>query len=142
MRQPVIAIDNVSAVYGRGARQVQALRGVTLSVQPGEIFGLLGPNGVGKTTLLACVEGLHRPVQGSMQVAGLDVGRQPAAVKRKLGMQLQRAALLDDLTVSELLKVYAVLYEVYLTHHLLYCQHPIPQCLTACIAGTCGCGMS
>ena len=61
MRQPVIAIDNVSAVYGRGARQVQALRSVTLSVQPGEIFGLLGPNGAGKTTLLARVEGLHRP---------------------------------------------------------------------------------
>ena len=115
MRQPVIAIDNVSAVYGRGARQVQALRDVTLSVQPGEIFGLLGPNGAGKTTLLACVEGLHRPVQGSIQVAGLDVGRQPAAVKRKLGLQLQRAALLNDLTVSELLEVYAALYEVYLT---------------------------
>src|SRR5207247_4185195 len=111
MRQPMIAIDNVSAVYGRGARQVQALRGVTLTVQPGEIFGLLGPNGAGKTTLLACVEGLHRPVQGSIQVAGLDVGRQPAAVKRKLGIQLQRTALLDDLTVSELLKVYAALYK-------------------------------
>jgi ABC-type dipeptide/oligopeptide/nickel transport system ATPase subunit len=39
MRQPVIAIDNVSAVYGRGARQMQALRGVTLSVQLGEVFG-------------------------------------------------------------------------------------------------------
>src|SRR6185503_6682905 len=107
MRQPVIAIDNVAAVYGRGAQQVQALRGVTLSVQPGEIFGLLGPNGAGKTTLLACVEGLHRTVQGCIQVAGLDAGQQPIAVKRKLGLQLQRAALLNDLTVSELLEVYA-----------------------------------
>ena len=74
MRQPVITIDDVSAVYGRGDRQVQALRDVTLSVQPGEIFGLLGPNGAGKTTLLACVEGLHRPVQGRIQVTGLDAG--------------------------------------------------------------------
>src|SRR5438067_8235725 len=114
MRQPMIAIDNISAVYGRGARQIQALRGVTLSLQPGEIFGLLGPNGAGKTTLLACVEGLHRPVQGRIQVAGLDVGQQPTAVKRKLGLQLQRAALLNDLAVSELLKVYAALYEGYL----------------------------
>jgi ABC-2 type transport system ATP-binding protein len=115
MRQAVIAIDNVSALYGRGARQVQALRDVSLTVQPGEIFGLLGPNGAGKTTLLACIEGLHRPVQGSIRVAGLDVGQQPAAVKRKLGLQLQRTALLDDLPVSELLEVYAALYEVYLT---------------------------
>ncbi len=115
MRQPAITIDNVSAVYGRGARQVLALQDVTLTMQPGEIFGLLGPNGAGKTTLLACVEGLHRPVQGSIRVAGLDVGRQPAAVKRKLGLQLQRTALLDDLMVSELLEVYAALYEVYLT---------------------------
>src|SRR5947199_1249044 len=114
MRQPVIAIDNVSAVYGRGSRQVQALRGVTLSVQPGEIFGLLGPNGAGKTTLLACVEGLHRPVQGSIQVAGRDVGQQSTAVKRKLGVRLERAALLNDLTVSERLEGYGAQWEVYM----------------------------
>src|SRR5207248_10351379 len=106
MRQPVIAIDNVSAVYGRGARQVQALWGVSRSVRPGVIFGLLGPNGAGKTTLLACIEGLHCPALGRIQVAGLDVGQQPTAVKRKLGLQLQRTALLDGLTASELLEVY------------------------------------
>lgn len=105
----MIAIDNVSAIYGRGDRQARAPQDVTLSVQPGEIFGLLGPNGAGKTTLLACIDGLHRPVQGSIHVARLDMGRYPTAVKRKLGLQLQRAALLNDLTVSELLAVYAAL---------------------------------
>lgn len=115
MTQPIIQIENISAVYGRGARQVQALRGISLEVQPGEIFGLLGPNGAGKTTLLSCLEGLHRPAGGRLCVGGADVARQPEAAKRKLGVQLQRTALLDDLTVHELVEVYAALYEIYLT---------------------------
>lgn len=115
MQSAVIELANVSAMYGRGARQVQALRQVSLAVTPGEIFGLLGPNGAGKTTLLACIEGLHRPSQGTVRVAGLDVGRQAMAVKRRLGLQLQRTALLDNLTVYELVEVYAALYRVFLT---------------------------
>jgi ABC-2 type transport system ATP-binding protein len=115
MQQPAIEIENVAVNYGHGAQQMRALQGVNLTIQPGEIFGLLGPNGAGKTTLLACIEGLHRPAQGTIRVAGFDVGQQPAAVKRCLGLQLQRTALLDDLTVGELIEVYAALYEVYLT---------------------------
>jgi ABC-2 type transport system ATP-binding protein len=104
----------VSAAYGRGARRVTALSDVSLSVGPGEIFGLLGPNGAGKSTLLACVEGLHSPERGMVRVGGHDVRRDPAAAKRQLGVQLQKTALLDDLTVAELVEVYAALYEVYL----------------------------
>lgn len=106
-----IEIEGVSARYGR----VEALRDVTLAVEPGEIFGLLGPNGAGKTTLLHCVEGLHRPARGSVRVTGIDVRARPQDAKRKLGIQLQRTALLDDLTVGELVEVYAALYEVYPT---------------------------
>jgi ABC-2 type transport system ATP-binding protein len=113
MSEAVIQIDRLSATYGRGAKLVQALRDVTLEIQAGEIFGLLGPNGAGKTTLLSCVEGLHEPAEGRVQVGGLDVSGIPAAVKRKLGIQLQYTALLDDLTVAELAEVYAALYEVY-----------------------------
>jgi ABC-2 type transport system ATP-binding protein len=113
MSEAVIQIDRLSATYGRGAKLVQALRDVTLEIQAGEIFGLLGPNGAGKTTLLSCVEGLHEPAEGRVQVGGLDVSGIPAAVKRKLGIQLQHTALLDDLTVAELVEVYAALYEVY-----------------------------
>ncbi|MGC9335874.1 MAG: ABC transporter ATP-binding protein, partial [Anaerolineae bacterium] len=111
----VIRIDRLSATYGRGANLVKALQDVSLEIQAGEIFGLLGPNGAGKTTLLSCVEGLLRPAQGRVWVGGVDVARQPAAAQRKLGIQLQHTALLDDLTVAELVQVYAALYEVYLS---------------------------
>jgi ABC-2 type transport system ATP-binding protein len=90
---------------------VEALRTVSLSVARGEIFGLLGPNGAGKSTLLACVEGLHQPEAGTVRVAGLA----PAQAKGRLGVQLQKAALLDDLTVAELIEVYAALYDVFLS---------------------------
>lgn len=108
---PAIQIENLKAAYG----PVQALQGVSLSVDRGEIFGLLGPNGAGKTTLLACVEALKKPEAGSVQVSGVDVAQNASAAKRKLGIQLQRTALLDDLTVDELIEVYSALYEVYLT---------------------------
>ena len=114
MRGAAIQIDHLSATYGRGAKLVQALRDVTLEIRAGEIFGLLGPNGAGKTTLLSCLEGLHEPAEGRVRVGGLDVSVEPAAAKRNLGIQLQHTALLDDLTVAELVEVYAALYEVYL----------------------------
>lgn len=111
MSQPMIDAQNLTATYG----SVTALKEVNLSVEKGEIFGLLGPNGAGKTTLLACVEGLHKPKAGQVYVGGLNVQSDTAATKRQLGIQLQKTALLDDLTVSELVEVYAALYEVYLT---------------------------
>ena len=114
MNETAIQIKDLSAAYGRGTQRVQALQEVSLEVRTGEIFGLLGPNGAGKTTLLSCVEGLHRPAQGSVQIAGVDVTRYPSVTKHRLGIQLQRSALLDDLTVAELVEVYAGLYQVYL----------------------------
>lgn len=113
MEQPVIFIDDLYAAYGRGTRRVPALQGVSLQVQAGEIFGLLGPNGAGKTTLLAVLEGLHPPDGGVVTVAGIDVRRAPQQVKRLLGIQLQHTSLMDDLTVGELMQVYAAMYEVF-----------------------------
>ncbi|MBE7535771.1 MAG: ABC transporter ATP-binding protein [Anaerolineales bacterium] len=110
-QESMININNVVAAYGA----LTALNDVSLNVQKGEIFGLLGPNGAGKTTLLACVEGLHKPKQGETLVGGINVQADSVATKRQLGIQLQKTALLDDLTVAELVKVYAALYEVYLT---------------------------
>jgi len=109
--QPIIEITNVSVQYGN----IRALDDLGLVVQSGEIFGLLGPNGAGKTTTLACIEGLRRPDSGSVHVAGLDVVHHSVAVKRFLGVQLQRSALFDELNALELVAFYAALYDVYPT---------------------------
>ena len=113
MNQPIIQLTQVSAYYRARRQHVQALKQVDLAVQPGEIFGLLGPNGAGKTTMLSCIEGLH-PYEGTITVDGLDVRRHTHQVKRKLGIQLQRSALISNLTAAELVRTYAALYEVYL----------------------------
>jgi ABC-2 type transport system ATP-binding protein len=114
MSKNIIQIQKLSASYGKGSSRVQALQDVDLAIREGEIFGLLGPNGAGKTTLLSCIEGLKRPDQGSAMVDGIDVWTDPAAAKSSLGIQLQQTALLDDLTVGELVEVYAALYQVHL----------------------------
>jgi ABC-2 type transport system ATP-binding protein len=110
-----IDVRAVSAHYNSGNRRVDALREVSLHVRRGEIFGLLGPNGAGKTTLLSCIQGLHVPTAGSVCVAGIDVTQHPARVKRMLGVQLQRTALIDELKATELIEAYAALYDVYLS---------------------------
>ncbi len=112
MTNPIIHLQDIHAAYNRGRHRVVALDGVDLTIERGEIFGLLGPNGAGKTTLLSIVEGLMRPERGSATLDGIDVLARPNDAKRLLGIQLQRSALLDDLTVAELIRLYAALYEV------------------------------
>lgn len=121
MEEAIIQIENLVVNYGRpGPRQVQALKGVSLEVYRGEIFGLLGPNGAGKTTLLSVLEGLVKPGSGRVRVQGIDVTRDPTGVRRLLGTQLQQTALIDDLTVEELIYLYASLYQVFLTKEQIY----------------------
>ena len=115
MHDPIIHLTNVHAAYNRGRDRVVALSGVDLTVRRGEIFGLLGPNGAGKTTILSIVEGLMRPENGQALVDGIDVVARPNDAKRRLGIQLQRSALLDDLTAAELVRLYAALYDVKLS---------------------------
>ncbi|MCL4805580.1 MAG: ABC transporter ATP-binding protein [Anaerolineae bacterium] len=112
MQTPIIQLTDVGAAYNRGRERVVALKNVSLTINRGEIFGLLGPNGAGKTTLLSIVEGLLRPERGAATVDGIDVLTHPTDAKQLLGIQLQRSALLDDLTAAELVRLYAALYEV------------------------------
>jgi len=67
--------------------------GLSFEVYEGEIFGLLGPNGAGKTTTVECLEGLRKPDQGSIRVLGLDPWAQGRALRERIGLQLQEAAL-------------------------------------------------
>lgn len=92
--------------------QHTAVAGIDLTVYQGEIFGILGPNGAGKTTTLEMIEGLFPPDAGEIRVAGFDPVKQDAEVRRIIGVQLQSTALFDYLTVSELVVLFAALYEV------------------------------
>jgi ABC-2 type transport system ATP-binding protein len=84
-----------------------AVDDVSFSVAPGEIVGLLGPNGSGKTTTVECLEGLRRPDGGDVRVLGLDPRTEVGALRRRIGCQLQDAALPDRLRVGEAVRLFA-----------------------------------
>ena len=85
---------------------------VSFTVQPGEVLGYLGPNGSGKTTTIRMLCGLMRPTEGTARIMGIDVTKNPEAVKPHLGYMSQKFALYDDLTVLENLQFYAGVYDV------------------------------
>lgn len=96
-----IRIQDVRKRYGA----LQALDGVSLSIEPGEIFGLLGPNGAGKTTLISVVAGLARADSGSVQVMGADVVTDYRAARRSLGVVPQELVFDPFFTVREALDI-------------------------------------
>jgi ABC-2 type transport system ATP-binding protein len=87
-----------------------AVDDVTFDIRAGEIFGILGPNGSGKTTTIRMLCGLLAPSAGSAMVAGVDVGRQPDQVKALIGYMSQTFGLYRDLTVEENLSFYGGVY--------------------------------
>jgi len=89
---------------------VEAARGVSFEIQDGEIFGLLGPNGSGKTTTLECIIGLRQPDAGDIEVSGIDARARPQAVKERIGAVLQTIALQDKITPREALTLFASFY--------------------------------
>lgn len=83
---------------------------VSFSVRPGEVVALAGPNGAGKTTLMRALVGLRAADEGAINVAGVDVVRQPGAVRQRIGYMAQRFSLYNDLTVLENLQFFASVY--------------------------------
>jgi ABC-2 type transport system ATP-binding protein len=105
---PAVFIENLKKHYG----SVAAVKDVSLQVEPGEIFGLLGPNGSGKTTTLRCLCTLAEPDAGKVEVAGISVIEQPRLARQYLGYIAQEVALDKVLTGRELLQLQAALYHL------------------------------
>lgn len=92
-----------------------AVDGVDLQINRGEIFGLLGPNGAGKTSTLSAVEGLVKPAAGAVLVDGIDIQADPLAAKARLGVQLQASSFQAELSIEQIVRLYAGLYGVSIT---------------------------
>jgi ABC-2 type transport system ATP-binding protein len=105
---PVIEARELVKTFGR----LTAVDHVSFAIQPGEIFGMLGPNGSGKTTTIRMLCGLLAPNAGTATVAGADVVREPDLVKTRIGYMSQAFGLYRDLTVEENLRFYAGVYEL------------------------------
>ena len=108
-----IITQNLEKEYSTaGGQKVHALRGVDLSVRAGEIYALLGPNGAGKSTTLGILTTLLLPTRGSATVAGYDVVRQPAEVRRQIGVTFQEVVLDQELTGRHILDFHGQLYGI------------------------------
>ena len=103
-----IEIQSLSRAFG----QFWAVRGVDLAVNKGEIFGLVGPDGAGKTTVMRMAAGVLLPTEGNIIVNGYSVISHPETVKKNIGYMSQKFGLYGDLTVLENLRFYGDLYEI------------------------------
>jgi ABC-2 type transport system ATP-binding protein len=105
--QAAISVRDLRKTYDG----VEALAGVSFEVGEGEVFGLLGPNGAGKTTTVEILEGYRKRDAGDVEVLGYDPAGSPRELRERIGVVLQQSELVSNLTVRELLKVFAGYYE-------------------------------
>ena len=103
---PAISVSNLTRRFG----QFVAVDRVSFAVEKGEIFGFLGSNGAGKSTTIRMLCGLLKPTSGAATVDGIDVGRDPESVKRRIGYMSQKFSLYELLTVDQNIRFFAGLY--------------------------------
>ena len=101
-----VVIDNVTKKYGA----VEALKGVCLTVPSGELFGIIGPDGAGKTSLFRILTTLLLPDSGNASVCGLDIAKDYKGIRRRVGYMPGRFSLYQDLTVEENLNFFATVF--------------------------------
>ena len=111
----VLQVNGLSVSYG----SFHAVCNISFDVKTGEIFGMLGPNGAGKTSTLSAVEGLLKPESGNITIAGYNVREKPLYARANMGVQLQSTSFQPELTVTEIIKLYAGIYGVDLTKNKL-----------------------
>jgi ABC-2 type transport system ATP-binding protein len=104
---PILQVENLVKRYG----DVEAVRGLSFSVEEGEVFGLLGPNGAGKTSTVEILEGLRTLDGGRVSVCDLDPQRDPEELKNQIGATLQATALPDKMRVIEAIRLFANFYK-------------------------------
>ena len=109
MSNGIIEVKDLTKTYAGG---VEAVRGVTFSVQPGEFFGFLGPNGAGKTTTINMLVNLVRRTSGQITIDGLDLDRHPIEIYRKIGFAMQEIGLDETATAREMLQLHGRLYHL------------------------------
>ena len=105
---PAIQVEHLTRRFGAFV----AVDDVSMDVGTGEVFGFLGSNGAGKSTTIRMLCGLLRPTSGRALVGGVDVGRDPEGVKRRIGYMSQKFSLYEPLTVDQNITFYAGLYGV------------------------------
>ncbi|MCX6300071.1 MAG: ABC transporter ATP-binding protein [Bacteroidetes bacterium] len=106
MSQTIITVKDLKKNYG----DFEAVKGISFNVLEGEIFGLLGPNGAGKSTTLEIIETLRSKTSGEVTVAGLDLDAFPNEIKKIIGVQLQTSGFYPSLNLTELIDLFAGLY--------------------------------
>jgi ABC-2 type transport system ATP-binding protein len=106
MSAAAIEVRGLHRSYG----DLEAVRGIDLTVDAGEVFALLGPNGAGKTTTVEILEGYRSPTAGEVRVLGRDPGRRDAGLRARVGIVLQSAGVDPYLTVRETVELYAGYY--------------------------------
>ena len=107
---PAIEVNNIVKTYGSKKERVQALSGISLQVEQGQIFGLIGPDGAGKTSLFRILTTLLLPDSGNATVDGLDVVKDYKTIRRRIGYMPGRFSLYQDLSVQENLEFFATIF--------------------------------
>ena len=102
----IIEVNNLEKKYG----DVNAVNGISFSVERGEVFAILGPNGAGKTTTVEMIEGLRKPNSGSINVCNIDALKEPQRIKEIIGVQLQATSLYDNIRVKEAIELFGSYY--------------------------------
>lgn len=114
---PAIQVENIVKRYGRKKEAVTALHGISFSVERGELFGIIGPDGAGKTSLFRILTTLLIPEEGHASVNDLDVVKDYKAIRQQVGYMPGKFSLYQDLTVAENLEFFATIFNTSIEEH-------------------------